>query len=70
MLNNSFEFSGHFHPKVKSITKVNYFFKMFCVRKNFCILPSFGTYTGGLNINSNTLKKITKKKTIIALGRK
>ncbi len=72
ILNNLFEFSGHFHPKVTIISnKVRYSFKCFVLGKNFCILPSFGTYTGGLNINSNIFKKILpKKKTIIALGRK
>jgi metallophosphoesterase superfamily enzyme len=38
--------------------------------ENFCILPSFGTYTGGLNINSDILKKILpKEKTVIAIGK-
>ena len=60
IINNLFEFSGHFHPKVSIIfNRVTYSLKCFVLGKNFCILPSFGTYTGGLNINSNTLKKIS-----------
>ena len=71
ILKNFFEFSGHFHPKVTIIfNKIRYSFKCFVLGENFCILPSFGTYTGGLNINSNILKKILPpKKTIIALGK-
>ena len=71
IINNLFEFSGHFHPKVSIISnRVTYSFKCFVLGKNFCILPSFGTYTGGLNINSNTLKKIIpEEKTVIALGK-
>ena len=71
IINNLFEFSGHFHPKVSIISnRVTYSFKCFVLGKNFCILPSFGTYTGGLNINSNTLKKIIpQEKTVIAIGK-
>ena len=71
IINNLFEFSGHFHPKVSIISnRVTYSFKCFVLGKNFCILPSFGTYTGGLNINSNTLKKLyQQEKTVIAIGK-
>ena len=71
IIKNLFEFSGHFHPKVTIISnKFKYTFKCFVLTKNFCILPSFGTYTGGLNINSNILKKILpEEKTIIAIGK-
>ena len=71
IINNLFEFSGHFHPKVSIIfNRVTYSLKCFVLGKNFCILPSFGTYTGGLNINSNTLKKIIpQEKTVIAIGK-
>ena len=71
IINNLFEFSGHFHPKVSIIFNwVTYSLKCFVLGKNFCILPSFGTYTGGLNINSNTLKKIIpQEKTVIAIGK-
>ena len=71
IIDNLFEFSGHFHPKVSIISnRVTYSFKCFVLGKNFCILPSFGTYTGGLNINSNTLKKIIpQEKTVIAIGK-
>ena len=65
-----FEFSGHFHPKVRlKFNKINYSYKCFVLTNNFCILPSFGTYTGGLDIKSNELKNIIPlKKTIFALG--
>ena len=71
IIDNLFEFSGHFHPKVSIISnRVTYSFKCFVLGKNFCILPSLGTYTGGLDINSNTLKKIIpQEKTVIALGK-
>ena len=66
-----FEFSGHFHPKVTiTSNKIKYKFKCFILGENFCILPSFGTYTGGLNINSDVLKKILpKEKKVIAIGK-
>ena len=54
-----FEFSGHFHPKFsQKYNGVYYNYKCFVLGNNFCILPSFGTYTGGLDISSNELKKI------------
>ena len=65
-----FEFSGHFHPKVRfRFNRINYNYKCFILTNNFCILPSFGAYTGGLDIRSNELKNIIPlKKTIFALG--
>ena len=67
---NIFEFSGHYHPKVTlKFNGLNYSYKCFILTDNFCILPSFGTYTGGLDIKSNTLKKILPvNKQIIILG--
>ncbi len=55
--NNKYQVSGHFHPvasvKVgsKKITG-----KCLVHSNNHLILPSFGTFTGGLNINSNIIK--------------
>ena len=70
--NNLFEFSGHFHPKISfKHNKINYLCKCFVLGKNFCILPAFGSFTGGLDINSSELKQILPKdKTIIAIGKK
>ena len=67
---NIFEFSGHYHPKVTlKFNGLNYSYKCFILTDNFCILPSFGTYTGGLDIKSNALKKILPtNKQIIILG--
>ena len=50
---DSFEFSGHFHPK--TIIKINnssYSYKWFVVSRDFCILPSFGHFTGGIDVKS------------------
>ena len=56
-----FEISGHFHPvatiKYKGLKIKN---KCFLFSDNKIILPSFGTYTGGINVkdkNFNFLKK-------------
>ena len=67
---NIFEFSGHYHPKITlKFNGLNYSYKCFILTDNFCILPSFGTYTGGLDIKSNALKKILPiNKQIIILG--
>ena len=70
--NSLFEFSGHFHPKISfKHNKINYLCKCFVLGKNFCILPAFGSFTGGLDIDSSELKQILPKdKTIIAIGKK
>ena len=67
---NIFEFSGHYHPKINlKFNGLNYSYKCFVLTENFCILPSFGTYTGGLDIKSNTMQKILPtNKQIIILG--
>ena len=69
---NLFEFSGHFHPKISfKHNRINYLCKCFVLGKNFCILPAFGSFTGGLDINSSDLKKILPAdKTVIAIGKK
>lgn len=66
-----FEFTGHFHPKfLFKINNSSYFYKCFVLTKNFCILPSFGTYTGGLDIRNNVFKKIINDNAnIIILGK-
>ncbi len=67
---NIFEFSGHYHPKITlKFNGLNYSYKCFILTDSFCILPSFGTYTGGLDIKSNALQKILPiNKQIIVLG--
>jgi len=67
---NLFEFSGHYHPKITlKFNGLNYSYKCFILTDSFCILPSFGTYTGGLDIKSNALQKILPiNKQIIILG--
>ena len=67
---NIFEFSGHYHPKINlKFNGLNYSYKCFVLTENFCILPSFGTFTGGLDIKSNALQKILPiNKQIIILG--
>ncbi len=71
-LNNQYQVSGHFHPvasvKVgsKKITE-----KCLIHSKNHLILPSFGTFTGGLNINSNIMKPyLSNYYDIFMLGKK
>ena len=68
---NIFEFSGHYHPKITlKFNGLNYSYKCFILTDSFCILPSFGTYTGGLDIKSNALRKILPiNKQIIILGK-
>ena len=67
---NTFEFSGHYHPKITlKFNGLNYSYKCFILTDSFCILPSFGTYTGGLDVKSDPLKKILPtNKQIIILG--
>jgi DNA ligase-associated metallophosphoesterase len=60
---NLFELSGHYHPKYAlKVNKLSYYYKCFVLGKRFCILPSFGTYTGGLNVKSREFMKGLKEK--------
>ena len=70
--NDHFEFSGHFHPKISfRLNGLKYSYKCFVLTKNFCIMPSFGTFTGGLDIKSDELQKILPdSKKILLLGSK
>ena len=67
-----FEFSGHFHPKVSlKINNSRFFYKCFIITDNFCILPSFGHYTGGLDVKSKVMKKLLKNPfDIVIIGKK
>lgn len=66
---DKFEISGHFHPiavvKYKGIKIKN---KCFVCTKKKIILPSFGTYTGGLNVkNKNFDLSKMEEKTILMI---
>lgn len=68
-----FEFSGHYHPKYSlKYNGSSYYYKCFVLGENFCILPSFGTYTGGLDVESEELKRVLKNKKIdlIVIGKR
>ena len=60
--NNTYQISGHYHPVAtlrtgsKKITR-----KCFIQQKYNLILPSFGIYTGGLNIKNRIFKEMFKK---------
>ena len=62
--NEKLEISGHFHPIVNTKFKgIRIRASCFVVTKNKIILPSFGTFTGGLDINNNAFPKIINKET-------
>ena len=71
IINNLFEFSGHFHPKtIIKINKSSYSYKCFVVSRDFCILPSFGHFTGGIDVKSKVFSDIIDKNTfLIILGK-
>ena len=71
-ITDQFEFSGHYHPKTYlKINKTKYYYKCFVVGKNFCILPSFGHYTGGIDIKSKKLKsQIDRNVQVLILGKR
>ena len=60
------QISGHFHPVAtikSSIKKITA--KCLLHTNNHIILPSFGTYTGGLNINDPALKPFVNHKSYV-----
>ncbi len=67
-----FEFSGHFHPKTcVLINNSRFYYKCFVLGRNFCILPSFGSYTGGLDVKSEVFKKVIDRDAdLIILGKR
>ena len=69
---NKFEFSGHYHPKTfLKINNLRYYFKCFILGENYCILPAFGHYTGGLDVKSNLIKQnIKNKDKLLILGKR
>lgn len=55
------EVSGHYHPKVQlSIRNKRITRPAFLLDVDRLILPAFGTYTGGLNSNDDTLTQIMR----------
>ena len=62
------QISGHFHPVASlKIHSQKILAKCLVVSKNSIILPSYGKYTGGLNINKPPLKKFININSIIYL---
>ena len=60
-----FQISGHYHPKIRVIIKGQSFTRRcFLVDKNRVILPSYGTYTGGLYCNRDPLRSIMHQNAI------
>ncbi len=59
-----FEISGHFHPKAEILHKGALITRpCFIEDGNKMILPAFGSYTGGLNINHPSITKNFKNPT-------
>ena len=64
--NESLEISGHFHPMINTKFKgIRIRSSCFVVTKNKIIIPSFGTFTGGLDIKNNGFPDIIKKETSV-----
>ena len=60
-LSNFYEISGHYHPKVvlkKFNNRIST--KCFVISKSKIILPSFGKFTGGLDVNDKVFKSLIK----------
>lgn len=54
---------GHFHPKAAiSIAGQTIRGKCFLATENLLMMPSFGTYTGGLDVSSEAIRTILKGK--------
>jgi len=62
------QISGHFHPVVSlKVNSKKITTKCLVVSKKSIILPSYGKYTGGLNINKPPLKNLININSIIFL---
>lgn len=60
--NNDFQIVGHFHPKYTKIIKGRRLSKpCFIWAKNVMIMPAFGSYTGGLDIDHPEIIKMLSK---------
>ena len=64
------EISGHYHPKVSFLYKNRKLSRpCFLVSKKKIILPSYGSFTGGLNMKSKVIKDLfTDNFNVYALG--
>tara|TARA_B100000989_G_scaffold99637_1_gene72692 strand:- start:3281 stop:3943 length:663 start_codon:yes stop_codon:yes gene_type:complete len=59
---NFYEISGHYHPKVvfkKFNNRISS--KCFVISKSKIILPAFGEFTGGLDVNDKAFKSLIKE---------
>lgn len=60
-----YQIIGHFHPKaIFRIRSHQITGKCFLVSENVIILPAFGSYTGGLDIESPVFEKILNRKAL------
>tara|TARA_B100001057_G_scaffold311714_1_gene311746 strand:+ start:943 stop:1596 length:654 start_codon:yes stop_codon:yes gene_type:complete len=60
-----YQICGHYHPKAKIFHKGKIIYKSsFVHNNNIFILPSFGSLTGGLNINHETITNVLGNKNI------
>lgn len=58
---------GHFHPKASiTVRRQKVTGKTFVVAENLMIMPAFGSYTGGLNVENEAIKSLfnSERKTI------
>ncbi|MEM7569858.1 MAG: ligase-associated DNA damage response endonuclease PdeM [Pseudomonadota bacterium] len=64
-------FCGHYHPKVRvRLRKSSRSLPCFAVYDHVCVLPSFGAFTGGLDISHSTLTDaLGMPHTVYACGR-
>ncbi|QJR81396.1 ligase-associated DNA damage response endonuclease PdeM [Alteromonas pelagimontana] len=54
---------GHFHPKCKiAVNRQRYQGRCFLKSSRYLVLPAFGQYTGGLNVNHEALLELVPKK--------
>ena len=61
--NTNFQICGHYHPKAKISHRGKSIYKSSFVHNDkLLILPSFGTLTGGLNINQEPLRGLLGKR--------
>jgi DNA ligase-associated metallophosphoesterase len=61
--NLPFQIGGHFHPKISIKVKQNSISgKCFVVSRNKIILPAFGSYTGGMNVNASIIAETLQQR--------
>ena len=65
---SSGEVSGHYHPKAQISARGRKVSRpAFLVDSDRLIMPSYGTYTGGLHSHDETLSKLMRAETIAIL---